>query len=161
MDEERKEEKIGSASTRPTQLLCRIIEPSTNKAPKSAFVYYSPLSTTMTWKETFDKGVVCFKRGDLDGALTHMNQVRSRFVTLQSKFPNRSNRLPSFKAVISLSTTRVQPYTKNSETSRLLFVTQSASLTWLPIGGRVMLVRRVSSVISGNTAPLSRWLIML
>ncbi|KAG8214102.1 hypothetical protein J3R82DRAFT_10861 [Butyriboletus roseoflavus] len=30
----------------------------------------------MAWQATFDKGVVCFKRGDLEGALIHMNQVR-------------------------------------------------------------------------------------
>ena len=30
----------------------------------------------MTWKATFDKGVACFKRGALEEALTHMNQVR-------------------------------------------------------------------------------------
>ena len=31
----------------------------------------------MSWKATFDKGVACFKRGDLEEALTHMNQARS------------------------------------------------------------------------------------
>lgn len=30
----------------------------------------------MTWKAIFDKGVACFKRGQLDEALTHMNQVK-------------------------------------------------------------------------------------
>lgn len=31
----------------------------------------------MTWKVIFDKGVACFKRGNLDDALAHMNQVKS------------------------------------------------------------------------------------
>lgn len=38
--------------------------------------------TAMAWKATFDKGVACFKSGQLDEALAHINQVSSNIDAL-------------------------------------------------------------------------------
>lgn len=112
----------------------------------------------MAWQATFDKGVACFRRGDLEEALTHMNQVRSdiRRITVIPSSKDPTTRLQNWKAVLSSSTIRAQQYTKNSAISKLLFLTQNVSLTLRPTGGRVTLVQRVSLTLSGNMALLSR-----
>ncbi|KAF8557679.1 hypothetical protein OG21DRAFT_1505176 [Imleria badia] len=84
----------------------------------------------MTWKATFDKGVACFKHGDLEQALAHMNQAAelesSNFIIYDSraavheKLGNIKAALRDSKRVIDLAPDRWQGYARPARLFNLL-----------------------------------------